>query len=188
MRRAHAARLLLLLVLLPIACAAPPPPRVTISDSILYPHYFPAAGGVLRFRIPAGWFDVTADSQRNGTIIWLVRSDYASAITVSEVHLDEQARQEVHRGGLLPLARAMAGLTGGEGAATMVEAPRPLSLGGAACCSYQTRPSPRDEAQTILLDTGERIYAVVAMRPLGDRSPGSDVLQIQQAFVAALRW
>ncbi len=174
---------LILVVLLGNGCGAPPPapPRLSTPYSI-------ARAGYLRYRLPVGWFDVTADSQAHGNAVWLLRSDYAATITVNEIRVDATARSEVARAGLTTLARLTMFLSTQDKGALLQKPPEEFVVRGRPCCSYELLlPSSGDVLRTILFDAGEKFYAVAALRASG-MSKGADVADVQMEFVEGLRW
>lgn len=174
---------LLLAALLWPGCGAPPlsPSRLTASYAI-------ARDGYLHYRVPVGWFDVTADSQAHGNAIWLLRSDYAATITVNEIKIDASARREIARSGLSTLARLTMFLPTRDKGALLQRPPQEFEMQGRRCCSYELLlPSNGDLLRTILLDVGEKVYAVAALRGSGVKD-GTDVEAVQMSFVEGLKW
>jgi hypothetical protein len=174
---------LLLAALLWPGCGAPPPPAPRLSAS-----YSIARDGYLHYRLPVGWYDVTADSQAHGNAIWLLRSDYAATITVNEIRIDALGRDEVAHQGLATLARLTMFLsTNGQGA-LLQRAPEEFTVRGRPCCSYElVVPSNGDILRTILLDVGDKVYAVTALRTGGLKDEG-EVPAVQMEFLEGLRW
>jgi len=174
---------LILASLLWPGCGAPPPSPARLSAS-----YSIARDGYLHYRLPTGWFDVTADSQAHGNAIWLLRSDYAATITVNEIQLDASARNEISRAGLSTLARLTMFLSTRDKGALLQRPPEEFEVGGRPCCSYELLlPSSGDILRTILLDAGEKVYAVVALRGTGAKD-GAELEAVQLAFVGGLKW
>lgn len=159
----------------------PSPPPFSASFGI-------ARDGYLHYRLPVGWFDVTADSQAHGNAIWLLRSDYAATITVNEIRIDANAREEIARQGLVQLARLTMSLSSQGKGALLQRPPEEFTLRGHPCCSYQmVMPSTGDILRTILLDAGDKVYAVVALRT-GGKSDEADIAAVQMGFLEGLRW
>jgi hypothetical protein len=174
---------LLLSALLWPGCGAPPP-----SPPPLQASYSIARDGYLHYRLPLGWFDVTADSQAHGNAIWLLRSDYGATITVNEIRVDANARDEISRQGLTTLARLTMFLSTPDKGALLQRAPEEFAVRGRPCCSYELLiPASGDILRTILLDSGEKVYAVAALRTSAVKD-GSEVAAVQMSFVEGLRW
>jgi len=175
--------LLLASLLLAAGCGAPPPSRPPLSTA-----YSIARDGYLHYRVPAGWFDVTADSQAHGNAIWLLRSDYAATITVNEIRIDSVAREEIRHQGLIPLARLTMFLSSKDKGALLQRPPEEFQMQGHACCSYELFvPSTGDILRTILLDSGEKVYSVSALRT-GGANKAADLAAVQMEFLEALKW
>lgn len=181
-------KLSLLLALLAAAllwpgCGAPPPAPPPLSAS-----YNISRDGYLHYRLPIGWFDVTADSQAHGNAIWLLRSDYAATITVNEIRIDENARSEIGRQGLAQLARLTMFLATHDKGALLQHPPEEFELHGHPCCSYElVMPSNGDILRTVLYDVGGKVYAVAALRT-GAAKNLSDLGDVQMSFLEGLKW
>lgn len=175
---------LLLAILLWPGCGTPPPsPSSRLSTS-----YSIARDGYLHYRLPTGWFDVTADSQAHGNAIWLLRSDYGATITVNEIRIDASARNEIARSGLTTLARLTMFLSTRDKGALLQRPPEEFEVHGRSCCSYELMlPSSGDILKTILLDLGDKVYAVAALRASGAKD-ASELGAVQMAFVEGLKW
>jgi hypothetical protein len=144
--------------------------------------------GVLHYRLPVGWFDVTADSQATGRAIWLVRNDYGASITVEQVYLMGRAEEELGEEPLLHLAQLTLPLVAGPRAATVKRAPELFRLGSRQYCGYALVTAERaEQMQVVLFDVGSRVYAVTFF---GDGSPAATagISAVQEPFLRALRW
>ncbi|MEW6510440.1 MAG: hypothetical protein AB1428_05715 [Bacteroidota bacterium] len=182
-RLVAAAAWVLLPLLLGDGCAAPPPPT-----PLLHPPYFLSRDGNLRYRLPAGWFDATADSQGNGHAVFLVRGDYAGTLTVRELHADAAARKVVNRAGVLDVARLTVALESGSSSGLVVREPEQVKLSGKEACVYEVRRGSGDIVRTYLLDTGERIYAVAALVSSDAPPPARrEIQEVQEVFVGAMK-
>lgn len=184
MRRA-APFLPLIALLLDAGCAGAPPAVVPL----LQRPSFLARDGVVRYRIPAGWFDVTADSQATPVTVFLVRGDYAGSISVRELHVDAAARRDLVRTGPLQLAMLAAALETGTGGGILARDPESIRVKGKEGARYDLEFGSGDRVRTVLMDTGERVYAVAAFvnGNAVDRAAG-DIFAAQEAFIQALSW
>ena len=156
---------------------------------VLHQPYFLSRDGVMRYRLPAGWFDATAESQGTDRAVFLVRGDYSGTLTVHEVHVDAAARRDLPRVGLLQIARLTAALESGSALGIVVSEPETVRMNGREGCAYEVEYPAGDRVRTVLVYTGERLYAVAAL--VNSRVPAvamKDIYAVQQAFVAALRW
>jgi hypothetical protein len=162
----------------------------TTVSRALYAPYLVSRDGMLRYRIPAGWFTAVTDSSEPEKLVFLVRNDYAGSLTVNEVHLDGSARRQLEAGGLLPFAQLTASLEASSKSGIVVSAPVIIQVNGKEACTYELEfRGNGDRVRTVLVDTGHRVYSVAA---LVNGSTGSgaagEILTAQQAFVSALRW
>lgn len=164
-------------------CGVQPP-----SPPALSPVYNTSRDGYLYYRLPSGWFDVTADSQAHGNAIWLLRNDYAATITVNEIQIDASAREEIARNGMIPLAQLTMSLSERERKAVLQRFPEEFVMKGQRCCLYElAMPSTGDLLRVVLLSAGKRVYAVAALTE-GKASGEGDVAVVQMKFVEELRW
>lgn len=161
----------------------------TTGPPLLHQPYFLARDGAVRYRLPAGWFDATGESQGTDRAVFLVRGDYSGTLTMHEVHVDAAARRDLSQVGLLQIARMTASLESGSKSGMVVREPETIRMNGREGCAYEVEYSTGDRVRTILVDTGERLYAVAALVNSGATVAAMrDIYTAQQAFVAALRW
>lgn len=172
--------------LLAAGCSSVSP---TTAPSLLHQPYFLARDGAVRYRLPAGWFDATAESQGTDRAVFLVRGDYSGTLTLHQVHVDAAARRDLSQVGLLQIARLTASLESGSKSGMIVREPEAVRINGQEACTYEVEYSTGDRVRTVLVDTGERLYAVAALVNTGAPAAARrDIFAAQQAFVAALRW
>lgn len=166
-------------------CSSLPSGTITLHQP-----YATSRDGVLQYRLPVGWYDATADSQSTGQTIWLLRSDYSSTIAVLELHVDADAREDLHVAGIEHLARLTMALAAGGKPYVLQRQAEDLSVNGAPGCRYELAMPPGDDVlRVIVFDTGMRVYMVTALVP-GDAKRGlrEEVFPVQDAFVSSLRW
>ena len=182
----HSPRLFLLLCssLLLSGCAG----SSRVAPGILHHPYATSRDGGLRYRLPAGWFDVTADPQSAGHALLLIRNDYQATIVVDEVRLDAAARASLQKNGLMGLAPLLASLGAWEKGRVLVEAPRLLDLNGAEYCRYAlTGNGAGERVEVTLVNAAGRVYAVSVL--LSDASGRNGVFgELQEGFIGSLRW
>jgi hypothetical protein len=172
---------LLLAGVLLAGCAGGPDTALPSSPVI------PARNGAFTYRIPPGWFDASADSQAQGHIVLLIRNDYGATIAVDEVQLDEAARGEIRREGLLPAAQLLLSLTSWEQHAVLTDAPHMVSLGDRAGCRYgMVTGDAGDALDVTVVETQGRVFAVTVLLA-GKRSAG-EVPVVRESFLGAVRW
>ena len=177
----------ILLTLLLVGCSSPP---VATRFSFL-PGSFPSRNSSLQYRVPAGWFDATADSQAAGHLIWVLRNDYGASLTIDRIHLDSSARRVFDDDdNLLTLASLIAPLTERDRPGVVQQMPKVFELDGRAYCGYEMEsPDDGDILRVILFNTGEEVYAATLF--MASRLPAAsreDLHALQEAFLSALRW
>jgi hypothetical protein len=182
----HAVPLLLLIVVLLVAgCAGAPPALVPLATS----PSFPSRDGVLRYRIPPGWFDATSDSQATTRSVFVVCGDYGGSISVKEMHVDAAARRDLARTGLVQMARLAAALETGEGAGIVAREPQSLRVKGREGATYDLEYGSGERVRIVLVDTGTRIYGVSALvSGTTTQRAAEEIFTMQQAFIQALTW
>ena len=174
-----------LLALLLLGCST----GTKLSSTLLHPSYSFSRDGGLQYRLPAGWFDASADSQAVGHAVLLIRNDYGATIAIDEVYLDASARGQLHQGGLVQIAQLMMSLSSWDHGSVLTDPPRAITLNGQDLCRYRmVATTSQDSLQVTLLDTGEKVYAVSVL--LSGKGVGRDGVfgVLQDSFVGSLRW
>lgn len=163
------------------------PPLTSVSSR---PAVFTSRDGVLHYRLPAGWFDATADSLANEHVVWLLRYDYAVSLTVDEIHLDAQARRQLGNENLQQLARLTLPLVAGDKAAVVHHAPELFSVDGREFCSFElVMPGSGKRLRRVLFDTGAKSYDISIVYEEKEKGGNAyDVGALQDGFVKSLRW
>lgn len=157
---------------------------------VFHTPYFASRDSVFQYRLPAGWFDATADSQASGHAVWLLRNDYTASIAVTEVHLDPDAREDLRAGGIMHLATLSMALAAGGKPYVLQQSPEAIKINGRPSCIYQLMASPaNDILRVVLMDAGERVYMTTALVS-GETKRGvrSEVFAVEDAFLGSLRW
>ncbi len=177
----------ILLTLLLVGCSSPP----VATRLFFLPGSFPSRDGTLQYRVPAGWFDATADSQAAGHLIWVLRNDYGASLTIDRIHLDSSARRVLDDdNSLLTLASLLAPLMHKDRPGVVQQMPKVFELDGRAYCGYEMEsPDDEDILRVVLFDTGEEVY--VATLFMASRLPAAsreDLHALQEGFLSALRW
>jgi hypothetical protein len=151
--------------------------------------YLSSRNGLIFYRLPAGWFDATADFQSSRILLWLMRNDYAGSIVIKEVTLDAAAREGMERHRLLRLAQLTMSLATASTGATVVREPDVMKLNGKLVCSYETMTSEHDTTRVLLLDTGSRVLEVRALAEgRSAEASAADIFSTQETLVKELRW
>lgn len=154
--------------------------------STLHTRYFSSRDGALQYRLPAGWFDATGDSSSSGNLVWLLREDYAATIAVQEIRLDEAARSEMAKGGLMKVAKITTMLATGDRPTLIRRAPEIVNINGREMCTYDLTTAAREIVRVVLLDTGGKVYSVTALAAAGAKT--DEVFEAELNFASGLRW
>lgn len=176
----------IVLSLFVMACASTP----RVSESLFNKEHLTSRNGMLRYRLPTGWLNVTNDSIPSSSEIWVVRNDFAATLSVREVVIDAGTRSETRRAGMNRVAELMLALVSGEGGITVVTPPAESSLNGRRVSTYEyTSDGPGDRVHIILMDTGTKVYEVrMLMTKRIPMSASSESIALQEMFVQNLVW
>jgi hypothetical protein len=174
-----------MLALLAAGCAS----TTRVETGLFSPAVSTTRDGGLQYRLPAGWFDATADPQAAGHAAWLMRSDYGATIALDEVRLDPGARTEIRRAGLLPLSYLVISLTTGDRGTVLLDPPALVTINGREMCRYTMVVSEtKDTLLVTVVDTGERVYTVTALDAGKGNGEGAPLSSLAEAFVGTIRW
>jgi hypothetical protein len=161
------------------AAASGPPPAYSLSRD-----------GAIRYRLPAGWFDVTPDTLAADQAVWLVRDDYAGSLTVRQVHIRAVDKADLGGEGLLQVAKLTAALETSRKPGILAREPDRTQVNGRDAVSYDVEYSGSgDRTRTVLLTVEGRLYAVTAL--VNGSAPsraGREIFGILQSFLSDLRW
>lgn len=162
----------------------------TGSSPPFHAPYFTARDGGFSYRIPAGWYDASADSQSAGHAVWLLRDDYGATIAVNELYVDSAARSVLRDDGMSQLATLSMMLAAAGNPYTLEQAPQTSRINGKVSCTYQLTTSPGNDAlRVVLVDTGRKVYMVTALVP-GETMGAvrNHVFDVQEEFLNTVRW
>ncbi len=164
------------------------PTRETTAPAPPSP-YIVARDGGFSYRVPQGWFDASADSQARGHAALLVRNDYRATIAVDEVLLDDAARSELRRGGLVPVARLLVSLSSWDGDAVLTVAPHAITLAGRDACRYALASGNGEDAiEVTLVENGKRLYTVRVLASGTGEGKETSLRAAQKEFLETIRW
>lgn len=150
--------------------------------------YHRSRDGTLAYRLPGGWFDVTADSQATGRAIWLVRNDYGASITVEEVYLMARAEGELGEEPLLHLAQLTLPLVAGSRSAGVLRQPEQFRLSGREYCAYElVSREGAEHLRVVLFKARHRVYAVTFYGD-GTETAAAALRSVEEPFLQTLRW
>jgi len=162
----------------------------TVSSPSLSSTYIHSRDGGFQYRIPAGWYDASADSQSTGHAVWLLRDDYGATIAVNDMHLDPEAHEILREEGISGLATLSMTLAAAGNAYAVDRPPEVSRVNGKPSCAYQLVTSPgNDLLRVVLVDAGSKVYMVTALAPGGSHNGArEDVFAVEEAFLNTLRW
>jgi hypothetical protein len=166
-------------------CATPGP----ASSSNPPPSYFVSRDGAIRYRLPAGWFDVTPDTLSADRAVFLVRDDYAGSLTVRQVHIRAVDKADLGGEGLLQVAKLTAALETSSKPGMLTREPDRYPVNGREAVSYDVEYNGSgDRTRTVLLAVDGRLYALSALVN-GTAPPGAvrEIFGVLQAFIVSLR-
>jgi hypothetical protein len=173
------------LSLLLSACSTTP----AVNRVTLQPTAGLSRDGILQYRLPVGWFDVTADSQAVGHTIWMFKNDYRASMTVDEVHTDPAARDLLERRDLLQLARLLLPLVQSEKRAVVEEPPGLSLFRGHSFCVCELTTKDNDTLRYVLFSAGPRLYAATLLFSGGAEGwSKADARGVQQTLLESLEW
>ncbi len=150
---------------------------------------FLSADGLLRGRVPNGWF-VSTDSQITPQIgVALLSEDYSAALILQEIFPDKNAERRIAKEGLQLLAQISFQLKLAEyPQARIVSPPQSSSLRGIEMCSYIFLPTENDmRLPVVLFQMRGHFYesSTIILKPSTVNDIGT-LLSVQQAIVGTL--
>lgn len=166
-------------------CASPP----YSTESLPTVPLVTSRDGRLRYAVPTGWFDATANAKAPRSAIWIVRNDYCASIAVNAMEVDAVTHGEINRDGLFRIAQLSMQLNTNVRSAVVLQAPKVNRSSGRDYCVYEIEePATRDRMRIVLFYTGEGVYEVTALQTGGDRPTSQEVFSVQDRFLARLQW
>jgi hypothetical protein len=143
--------------------------------------------GLLRYRVPRGWFAAAPDSGAPQNVVWLLQNNYKATLAVSEIVVDSEANRAVRNGGLERLAQLTMTLVSGDNSAVLTREPELFELSGRQFCAYETEITETgDMVRVVVFATSAKIYEVTALARSGEQR--DKVFDAQQGFLSSLRW
>jgi len=149
---------------------------------------FQSHDGMLRGRVPSGWFISADDTIAPSLSVWLLREDISATMTVRELNVDSLTAARIKKEGLELLAILSAGYQGLK-AGTDITNLKEYSLAGKIFCSYETGPE-NDRRRVVVFRARGKYFECEARILNGNR--GSERLQelftVQQSVLASLTY
>lgn len=143
--------------------------------------------GHLRYQVPSGWFDASADSQAAAHVAWIVRNDYGGSITVDEIRLDEAAQRKVGVGGMEQLVRLVLPLSVAARSATVRDEPRYVDRGEESYWLYELADGGGGSVRVAIVRGGDRVYSITLLVPEDAVDPDG-LRALHDEFVRTLLW
>jgi len=170
-----------ILLLLFNGCSSP----LHVPSPALTSEYHSSRTGLLKYRIPAGWVDVTRSAQGSSRHVWILSHDYDASIEVNEVQIDAEVRAWIQREGLFGMAASVLKMAGSEGGVRVVDSLSFFTQGEVIFWTFETDAGSGGVQRVMLFDTGTHCMEV---RVWNKKDGPQDTGDIGRAFVGSLRW
>jgi hypothetical protein len=173
----------ILLSVLLVSCSAKLP---YAADYPLTAEIFQSRDGVLKGKIPSGWFASSDDTLAPSLSVWLMKEDLGATIIVRELTVDSLTAARIRSEGLELLAVLSAGYQGlrfERDAMNMKE----FSLGGKKYCSFETG-SENNRSRVVVFSALGKYYECEAKILRGEWGSGEirRLFSVQQSVLSAL--
>jgi hypothetical protein len=143
---------------------------------------------VLAGRVPEGWFSSTDDTLVSSLVVWLVKEDYSSVITIRKISTDIQTKNKIDREGLSVLAQVSFSFEKGHSKYAMFRAyPEEFTLRGNRFCSYEVTDG--EITKRVVVFTNNRNYYECEVFPTKGKwseAELSALFVIQQTVLSSL--
>ncbi|HJW29753.1 MAG TPA: hypothetical protein VJ508_11005 [Saprospiraceae bacterium] len=142
--------------------------------------------GVLRGRVPQGWFSATEDSLGSAVTLLLIHDIGGATLTVTPVILDNLALQHIQNHGLMLLARISASVRSREADVTVTES-QEFEIRGKKFCGYETTGGVMS-SRVVVFSRGGKYYECEVRGGANDkgRENLTRLFTAQQSFLASL--
>jgi hypothetical protein len=142
--------------------------------------------GVLRGKVPQGWFSATEDSLGSAVTLLLIHEISGATLTVTTVILDNLALQHIQSHGLTLLARISAAARSQEVDVTVTESVE-FELRGKKFCSYEITKGTMS-SRVVVFSVEGRYYECEVRGGVNDagRENLTRLFAAQQSFLASL--
>ncbi|HZY10564.1 MAG TPA: hypothetical protein VFF29_05360 [Bacteroidota bacterium] len=137
------------------SCAASLPYPI---DYPLTRETFQSYDGVLRGQVPQGWFVSAGDSLVPDLLVWLIKEDYTTTITIRELKLNGLSEQYVRQKGLSVLANLSYSLLSDK---SLTDSHKlditEFKMGDKEFCSYEIKDAG-NQRRIVLFTIGGKYY------------------------------
>lgn len=180
-------RWLLFILSIAVTSCTPPTyrPEIPLSDN-----FFQSSDGVLRGRIPQGWFVPTESDLAPHLTAWLVREDYSAMLTFQEIKVDQNTARVIEENGLTLLAEISFQLKqADEPLATLVIQPREFSLQGKKFSRYEYRSGTQEQRTSVMVFRAKNQYFESTALPTKSQTPSNyeQLVNTQQAVISSIQ-
>lgn len=148
--------------------------------------YFHSRDGIFYGNVPLGWFSASDDTLGPAVVVWLLKEDFTSSITVHELKLDQFSRKRVAQDGLDFLAQLSAAAYSENNLSSDFETFF-FKLRAKEFCSYEL-PKNDDIRRIVLFEAKGRYYECIAYKLKGEWS-GDDfkaLFTVQQSVLGSI--
>ncbi len=150
-----------------------------------------SADGLVRLRIPDGWFVPEDGETTPALLVWLVAEDQSATMGLTEIRGDERLREEVKEAGLEVLGHLSFSLKQERYPTTkLLRAPGVFRLKRSEFCSYEyTSDDGATTVRTVVFYTGDKFYELTAI-PNVKKLSGTlqRIFSAQQAILQTMEW
>jgi len=153
------------------------------TDYPLTSMFVTSRDGVLRCRIPQGWFSATDDSVGSSATILLMNENASAVLSIKEIRLDQLTTQQVKKSGLKLLAQLSADFLI-ENSSRAVEHIQEFQINNITFCSYEAAVST-SRLRVVVFAAKER-YFECEVRGNGVDIEHQQLFIIQQALLSSL--
>lgn len=173
----------ILLSLFLVSCAAK---LHYAADYPLTGEIFQSRDGLLKGKVPLGWFISADDTLAPSLSVWLLREDINATMIVRELIVDSLTAARIKSDGLELLAVLSAGYQGLKIGSDIINLEE-YSLAGEKYCSYEAG-AENDRRRVVVFKARGRYYECEARILNGDRGTNRlrELFSVQQSVLASL--
>lgn len=178
-------RRFLFLTVIISSCAAPS------VEILLTEQQFQSGDGVLKGRVPQGWFASPDHQIAPHLSAWLIREDYAANLTFQEIRVDRTTMTQIEKQGLILLAEISFRLKKAEEpTARMKMPPNEFSINEKKFCRYEYRSEKQGLVTGVVVFSirGRCFESVVVPTPSGGSlQQPQQLFNVQEAVLSSLQ-
>ncbi|MBA4311950.1 MAG: hypothetical protein C0417_04910 [Chlorobiaceae bacterium] len=177
----HISVLIILIFL--FGCAAKLP---YLSTYPMSEQYFHSRDGIFYGKVPLGWFSARDDTLGPAVVVWLLKEDFTTSITVRELKLDQFSRKRISKEGLDFLAHLSAAAYIENDLSSNVE-PFLFKLRAKEFCSYELHENG-ETRRIVLFAAKGHYYECIAYKLKGEWSSDDfkTLFTVQQSVLGSI--